>query len=331
VTASDGLAAVVLVGLVAYAVLGGADFGAGLWDLSRRRDQRELVVQAMGPVWEANHVWLIFVVITLFTGFPGAFGALARGLVGPLSVALLGIVLRGAAFVFRQYGAPDDSLGAGRPVRGTVAWARVFAISSLATPYALGTAAGALLDSQVRADGSAGLWAPYLAPLPLVAGLLAVVSCAYLAAVYLTRDAERIGSPELAARLRRRALVCGVAGGALALAALPLLPPAAAGLLGGVGLPAVGVSTVGGALGLVLLWRRWHSLARVAAACAPGGLLVGWAAAMYPWAIPGQVTLADGAAPPVIAGLVLGVLLTGLVTVTPCYLVMLRVLRARPD
>jgi cytochrome d ubiquinol oxidase subunit II len=218
-SAVEGLGLVIFVGLAAYTVLGGADFGAGLWDLSRDRAQRDLVARAMAPVWEANHVWLIFVVITLFTGFPGAFGALSRALVAPVSIALLGIVLRGAAFVFRQYGAPDG----GAPVRGTALWGRVFAVSSLVTPFAFGTAAGALAGGTLRADGSAGLWQPYLTPLPLLAGLLAVVCCAYLAAVYLSRDAERIDSPALVSRFRRRALTTGVLAGALALAALPLL------------------------------------------------------------------------------------------------------------
>ncbi|GAA5166674.1 cytochrome d ubiquinol oxidase subunit II [Pseudonocardia eucalypti] len=324
-TAIDGLGALVLLGLTAYAVLGGADFGAGLWDLSRNRAQRDLVARAMAPVWEANHVWLIFVVITLFTAFPGAFGVLSRVLVGPVSLALLGIVLRGAAFVFRQYGAPYG----GAPVRGTALWGRVFAASSLVTPFALGAAAGALTGGELRVDGSAGLLVPYLRPLPLVAGLLAVACCGYLAAVYLSRDAERIGSAGLVARFRRRALVTGVVAGGLALAALPLLPAGMAGELRGVGLPAVAVSATGGIVGLLLLWRRHHSLARVAAAAAPAGLLGGWALAMHPWVLPGQVALAESAAPPVIAGPVLAILLTGLVIVAPCYVFMLRVLRTR--
>jgi cytochrome d ubiquinol oxidase subunit II len=326
-SAVEGLGLVIFVGLAAYTVLGGADFGAGLWDLSRDRAQRDLVARAMAPVWEANHVWLIFVVITLFTGFPGAFGALSRALVAPVSIALLGIVLRGAAFVFRQYGAPDG----GAPVRGTALWGRVFAVSSLVTPFAFGTAAGALAGGTLRADGSAGLWQPYLTPLPLLAGLLAVVCCAYLAAVYLSRDAERIDSPALVSRFRRRALTTGVLAGALALAALPLLPPALGGELRGVGLPAVLVSASGGVLGLVLLWRRRHGLARIAAACAPVGLLAGWGLGLYPWVLPGQMLLAESAAPPVIAGPVLIVLLTGLAIVAPSYVFMLRVLRAKPD
>ncbi|HEX4253155.1 MAG TPA: cytochrome d ubiquinol oxidase subunit II, partial [Pseudonocardia sp.] len=318
-SAVDGLGLVIFVGLAAYTVLGGADFGAGLWDLSRDRAQRDLVARAMAPVWEANHVWLIFVVITLFTGFPAAFGALSRALVAPVSIALLGIVLRGAAFVFRQYGAPDG----GVPVRGTALWGRVFAVSSLVTPFAFGTAAGALAGGTLRADGSAGLWRPYLAPLPLLAGLLAVTCCSYLAAVYLGRDAERIHSPALVARFRRRALAAGVLAGALALAALPLLPPALGGELRGIGLPAVLVSATGGVLGLVLLWRRRHGPARIAAACAPVGLLAGWALGVYPWVLPGQMLLTESAAPPVIAGPVLIVLLTGLAIVAPSYVYML--------
>lgn len=326
-SAVDGLAVVIFLGLAAYTVLGGADFGAGLWDLSRNRAQRDLVVRAMGPVWEANHVWLIFVVITLFTGFPGAFGVLSRALVAPVSVALLGIVLRGAAFVFRQYGAPDG----GAPVRGTALWGRVFAISSLVTPFAFGAAAGALATGTLHPDGSAGLWRPYLAPLPLLAGALAVTCCAYLAAVYLSRDAERMGSAGLVARFRRRALATGVLAGGLALAALPLLPPELGGQLLGVGLPAMLASAVSGVLGLVLLWRRRHALARVAAAGAPVGLLAGWALGLYPWVLPGRVLLTESAAPPVIAGPVLIVLLAGLAIVAPCYVFMLRTLRTQPD
>ncbi|HZZ47471.1 MAG TPA: cytochrome d ubiquinol oxidase subunit II [Pseudonocardia sp.] len=326
-TAVDGLSVVLLLGLGAYAILGGADFGAGLWDLSRNRAQRDLVVRAMGPVWEANHVWLIFVVITLFTGFPGAFGALSRALVAPLSIALLGIVLRGAAFVFRQYGAPYG----GPPVRGTAVWARVFAVSSLITPFSFGVAAGAIAGGTPRPDGSAGLLRPFIGWLPLVAGLLAVACCAYLAAVFLSRDAERIGAPELVTRLRWRALGSGTVAGALALVALPLAPAWLADQLRGVGLPAVAFSAAGGVVALVLLWRRRYSWARVAAAAAPFGLLSGWAVALHPWVLPGATRLTDAAAPPVIAGPVLVVLLVGLAVVAPGYLCMIRVLRAVPE
>jgi cytochrome d ubiquinol oxidase subunit II len=324
-TAVDGLCVLVLLGLTAYAVLGGADFGAGLWDLTRNPRQRELLVRSMGPVWEANHVWLIFVVITLFSGFPGAFAALSRALVAPVSLALLGIVLRGAAFVFRQYAAPFG----GPPVRGTALWGQVFAMSSLLTPFAFGAAAGAMAGGTLRADGSAGLWAPYLAPLPLLAGLLAVTCCAYLAAVFLARDAERTGDEALVRGFRLRALATGVLAGMLALAALPLLPAALADELRTVGLAAVTVSALGGTVALLLLWRRSYSAARVAAAAAPAGLLWGWAVALYPWVLPGQVALPATATTPASAALILGVLLTGLAIVAPSYVLMLRVLRPR--
>jgi cytochrome d ubiquinol oxidase subunit II len=331
-TATDGLALVLLLGLVAYTVLGGADFGAGLWDLSRHRAQRELVARAVAPVWEANHVWLVFVVITPFTGFPGAFGALSVELVGPLSIALLGIVLRGAAFVFRQYGGADPAIGAGPPVRGTRLWGRVFAVSSLVTPFAFGTAAGALAAGTVR-PGAGGdpteVWRPFLAPLPLLAGTLAVACCGYLAAVYLSRDAERLAAADLVIRFRRRALLTGVAAGGLALAAWPLLPPEVGGALAGAWRPAVGVSVAGGVLGLVLLWRRLYRWARVAAACGPAGLLVGWAACLRADS-PARVLVRASPAPPAIAGPVLAVLLAGLMVIVPCYLAMLRALRARP-
>ncbi|GAA5109414.1 cytochrome d ubiquinol oxidase subunit II [Haloechinothrix salitolerans] len=316
-TTSDVLALLVLAGLTAYTVLGGADFGAGLWDLTRDRRQRDLVVRAMGPVWEANHVWLIFVLIALFSGFPGAFAALSRSLTGPLSIALLGIVLRGAAFAFRQYGAPHG----GPPVRGTALWGRVFAVSSLITPFAFGAAAGGITSGTLRADGSAGFLAPFLAPLPLVAGLLAVAACAFLAAVYLTTDADR-AEPGLVPRLRARALLSGAVAGALALLALPLLPEAFADQLPWV---AVAASVVSGALALELMRRGQFVLARVAAAGAPAALLGGWALALYPWVLPGETALSP--APSATAGLIAGVLIVGLLLVIPSYVFMIRVLR----
>ncbi len=326
-TAADGLMVVLFAGLAAYAVLGGADFGAGLWDLSRNRRQRDLVARAVGPVWEANHVWLIFVVITLFSGFPELFAGLARALAGPLSVALLGIVLRGAAFVFRQYGAPHG----GPAVRGTVLWGRVFAICSLATPFALGTAGAAMLEGGPVADGSAGLWRPFVTPLALLGGLLATACCTYLAAVYLARDAERAGATDLVGRLRRRALGSAAVAGGLAATGLVSLPPHAAAELRGVALPAVAVSAGCGVAALVLLGLRRYSIARIAAAGAPTGLLAGWALAVHPTALTGGPTLAEAAAADSIAGPILGVLLAGLAIVLPSYFVLLRVLRVRSE
>lgn len=164
-----------------------------------------------------------------------------------------------------------------------------------------------------------------------LAGVLAVACCAYLAAVFLGRDAERIGSPRLAGRFRRRAVVSGALAGMLALAALPLLPDFLAGELREVGLPAVALSALGGLLGLLLLWRRRHGPARVAAACGPAGLLAGLAEALYPCVLPGQIRLDQWAAPPAIAGPAPAVLLAGLAIVAPCDAIFLRVVHARPE
>ncbi len=313
-SAALGLALVLLAGLTAYAVLGGADFGAGLWDLfafgSRKHAQRALLEQAMGPVWEANHVWLIFVVITMFSGFPSAFAAISQRLLVPISLALLGIVLRGAAFAFRHYAAPHG----GTPVRGTQLWGRIFAISSLLTPFFLGVAGGELLSG-------AAMWAP----LPLLGGALAVLCCAYLAATYLAADAAGIDDAALANDFRLRAIITGIAAGALALAGLLLIPGSIPVLI----VVASSATRIGSLL--LLRWKR-YSLARVAAATAAATVLWGWAAALYPWVIiPGSsvggLRFLDTAAPPSTAAVVLGVLLAGLAVVTPCYALMLRVLR----
>ncbi len=310
-TAADGLALVILAGLTAYAVLGGADFGAGLWDLlatgRRGSDQRTLIERAMGPVWEANHVWLIFVIIALFSGFPGAFAELSQELLVPISLALLGIVLRGAAFAFRHYGASDG----GAPVRGTLLWGRVFAIMSLLTPFWFGVAGGQLLSGE-----------QLMAPLPLLGGVLAVLCCAYLAATYLAADAAATGDTALANDFRLRAIATGIGSGVLALVGLGLVP-------GTVPLIIVVVSSTARISSLLLLrWRR-YTYARVTAAVAVATVLWGWAAVLHPWVIVGELTLATTAAPPATANIVLAVLLTGLTIVTPCYVLMLALLRPR--
>ncbi|MEN3358101.1 MAG: cytochrome bd ubiquinol oxidase subunit [Mycobacteriales bacterium] len=330
-TAADGVLAAILLGLTAYAILGGADFGGGVWDLlatgPRRDAQRGLIARSMGPVWEANHVWLVFVIIGLFSGFPRAFGVLSRVLVLPLALALLGIVLRGAAFAYRQYGRPDP---AGRAVRGTVVWGRVFAVASTITPFVLGVAGAAVATGQLPADGSAGALAPFRSPLPLLAGALALATCAFLAAVFLCRDAEMArAGPGLVADFRRRALAAAALAGGLALAGLPVMwadAPALAGRFDRAVVPAVG-SVLAGAAALILLWHRRFGAARVAAAAAPTGLLWGWGLAQYPWLAVGAVDVASGAAPPATSTAILVVLATGMILVTPALALLLRMVR----
>jgi len=331
VTAADWVLAAIMLGLTAYAVLGGADFGGGVWDLlatgPRRGAQRALIARSMGPVWEANHVWLVFVVIGLFSGFPRAFGVLSRVLVLPLALALLGIVLRGAAFAYRQYGRPDPS---GQAVRGTVVWGRVFAVASTVTPFVLGVAGAAVATGRLPADGSTGALAPFRSPLALIAGALALATCAFLAAVFLCRDAEVAGAgPALVADFRRRALAAATVAGVLALAALPVMwadAPTLAGRFGRALGPAV-ASVLAGAVALVLLWHHRFGAARIAAAAAPAGLLWGWGLAQYPWLVVGVADVANSAAPPATSAAVLIVLTTGMILVTPALVLLLRVVR----
>src|SRR3989441_10112195 len=208
VTLADWLAGVIFVALNAYAVLGGADFGGGVWDLlafgPRRERQRELIAEAIGPVWEANHVWLILAIVLFFTCFPPAFARLGTLLHIPLSLVLIGIVLRGSAFTFWRYGADEEQRH----------WGVVFAIASLITPFLLGTTAGTIASGAlgeaggVKGDGFYTMYvAPWLNPFPLSVGLFALITFAFLAAVYLTLEAHE---RELQEDFRRRALAAGV-------------------------------------------------------------------------------------------------------------------------
>jgi len=174
VTPLAGASLVALLAIVLYAVFGGADFGGGVWDLlatgPRAREQREAITHAIGPVWEANHVWLIFAIVTLFTCFPLAFADLSVGLFVPLTIALVGIVLRGAAFVFRNYAAGATRLAA--------SWTIVFGVASLLAPFFLGDSAGALATGRYA----------WLSPFALSIGLFGVVLCAQIASVFLLSD-----------------------------------------------------------------------------------------------------------------------------------------------
>jgi cytochrome bd ubiquinol oxidase subunit II len=315
VTAATGILAVIGAGVVAYTLLGGADFGGGVWDLlatgRRAGEQRTLIATTMGPVWEANHVWLIFVLIGLFSGFPTAFGALCRLLAVPMALALLGIVLRGGAFVFRQYGSATD----GTPVLGTVAWGRVFAIASALTPAVLGLCAGA------AATGRLG------GAFPPVAAGLGFTFCAYLAAVYLCREAEVRNQPGLVRDLRRRALAAAAVAGALALVALPVLAhdaPVLSDRLWHRASPLVVLSVLGGAASIVTVVRNRFAIARVFAALAVTSVLVGWGLAAYPYVLPG-LTVAGAAGPPQTQPVILAVLIAGFAVTVPALVLLLRV------
>jgi cytochrome d ubiquinol oxidase subunit II len=288
------VAATLFVGVIAYAVFGGADFGSGFFDLTaggtrRGAELRTLVDHSIGPVWEANHVWLIYVLVMWWTGFPESFAAAMTTLILPLLFALFGIVLRGASFAFRKYA-------------GTLGQARlfgvVFATSSILAPFFLGAAAGGIASGRVPADGYGDLWTSWVNPTSIFGGLIAVGTCAFLAGTFLTADAERSGQHSLAELLRTRSLAVGVVTGVLVFAALvPLLDdaPTLSDGLTGRGAPLIVISGLTGAATLALLWRRTYSPARLTAVAAVVCVVAGWGIGQYPWLLVDEVKIIDAA------------------------------------
>jgi cytochrome d ubiquinol oxidase subunit II len=285
----------VWVALTAYALLAGADFGAGTWDLlagtaTSGKDRRKLIEHVIGPVWEANHVWLIFVLVLLWTCFPAVFAAVASTLWVPLTLAALGIIARGSAFAFRK---AVTTLAQQR------LFGAAFALSSVVTPFFLGAAAGAVAAGRVPPGVAAGDWLrSWTGPVPVLTGLLSVAACSYLAATYLCGDALRLGHE--ADWFRRRSIVVGVLTGVLSLAGLPVVahdaPQLYDGLTSGRGLPLVAASVAAGALSFLLVITRRYLYARVAAGLAVTALLWGWALAQYPDLLPG-LTAREAQAP----------------------------------
>jgi cytochrome d ubiquinol oxidase subunit II len=294
----------VLAGLALYTILGGADFGAGLWQLTtllapgrtpaareRAAQIREHAHHSMGPVWEANHVWLIFVLTVTWTAYPSAFGAIASTLAVPLLLAGIGVIFRGAAYALRA--------GTERP-RELGLIDSVFSAASFLTPFALGTVVGAVASGRVPLGNAAGsLFGSWLNPTSLLVGVLAVVLAAYMAAVYLAADGARHGERDLAERFRTRALIVGVLAGAIALGGLPILHSDThrlfERLLTGPGLVGAVVSGAGGIGTMVLVALRRYDAARVSAALAVAGLIIGWALAQEPLLL-AHLTLAQAAA-----------------------------------
>jgi cytochrome d ubiquinol oxidase subunit II len=290
-------AVLILVGLAAYVVFAGADFGAGLWYLlagpgRRGRAIRDFSYHAMAPVWEANHVWLIFVLVVAWTAYPTAFGSIASTLALPLFVAAVGIILRGTAYALRS-GAPQD-----RETEGATGF--VFGASSILTPLALGAAVGAIASGRVPVGNAEGdLVTSWLNATSLLIGALAVATAGYLAAVYLAGDAVREGKPELARAFRVRALAMGLVAGALAVGGLVVLRedsrPLFDGLTSGAGLAAVLVSALAGLVTLALVRAGRYEPARFSAALAVAAIVAGWGIAQSPDLLPG-LTIEDAAA-----------------------------------
>lgn len=307
-------------GLIAYAVLGGADFGAGVWDLfavgKQAERQRKLINHAIGPVWEANHTWLIFLIVGLFNVFPSAFAALFTALFVPFSIVLIGIVLRGAAFIFSYY-----SVNAQGPFARW--WGRTFSVTSLITPFFLGASAAAVASGKLLApDGTAraDLFASWTSPFALTIGAMAVVLCATLAAVYLTVEARNDKDEELAEQFRLRALVAGavtaVLGGLGLFFSLNDAPTLWSGMLAHA-LPVVIATMIIGLATAVMLYRKQYRLARILIITEAAFLLSSWGLSQYPYIIPPHLTIDNAAnAPNVIITLLIGIGI-GLVILLP--------------
>jgi cytochrome bd ubiquinol oxidase subunit II len=285
-----------LVGLAAYAVLGGADFGAGFWQLlggrsERAREIREHAHHSMGPVWETNHVWLIFVLVVCWTAYPEAFGSLMSTLAVPFFLAGLGIVLRGTAYALR---AATSTMREQRIVE------TVLGIASVLTPFALGAAIGGIASGRVPVGNAEGdVVTSWLNPTSILIGVLAVVTAAHMAAVFLAADAVRVGRADLAEAFRLRALGSGVAAGVVALSGLIVVRDDAElvwdGLTSGEGVAAVLVSGAAGLATLSLVSGRRFEPARYAAAVSVAAIIAGWALAQRPTFLPG-LTIEEAAA-----------------------------------
>lgn len=326
------LAGTLVLALNAYVLLGGADFGGGVWDLlargPRKEAQRQLVAHAIGPVWEANHVWLILAIVLLFTCFPRAFARIAVPLNLPLTGVLIGIVLRGSAFAFRGYGGDRDAVQR--------RWGRVFAVASLVTPLLLGTALGAVAAGAVGTapagtDFAAQYLSPWLAPFPLAVGVFTLACFAFLAATYLTLETP---DGPLREDFRRRALMSGIGVGAAALAALvaagPTAPLMRHGLVGSSwALPFQLTTGVVALSALGALWRRRYALARLAAVCQVSLVLWGWAGSQYPYVVPPDLTIESAAAPVATLRLVLAALVVGALVLVPSLFYLFRVFKTR--
>jgi cytochrome d ubiquinol oxidase subunit II len=292
------VAAILFVVIAAYALFGGADFGGGIWDLlagsaERGAAPRALIEESITPVWEANHVWLVFVLVLLWTAFPPAFAAIFTALFVPLSLSLLGIVLRGAGFAFRHTAQRLHML----QLSGAA-----FAAASLITPFFMGTVVGAVATGQVPVHPAGNVLAAWTSPTAILTGFLFVAACAYISAAFLVLEARRRGHQELTRYFSRRATAAGVLTGALAggtFAELSSSAPHVFAGLTGIALPLVAISIAAGIAVLVMLWLGWYNalFLRATAAIAVATVVWGWGLAQYPYLFPTSLSLAAGSAP----------------------------------
>ncbi len=321
---------VMLAGLILYVLLGGADYGGGMWDLlafgPRARRQREAIASAIGPVWEANHVWLILVVVLLFSAFPPAFAAIMTALHIPMTLILIGIVLRGAAFVFRKYDAQDDVVHR--------RWSTIFGIASFLTPFLLGISLGGLATGAIRVEGDvvlSGFIAGWLTPFAIACGMFTQGMFAFLAATYLTLDTR--DDPALQNDFRLRAIVSGASLAPVALAVFWLARYDAPHLFQGLIRPwapfflaATSICAIGA---LVALYRRTFPVARAAAIAQVTLILLGWAFAQFPYLVPADLTYQAAASPRSVLQAMVWALAAGSLVLLPSLYYLFRTFKSR--
>jgi cytochrome d ubiquinol oxidase subunit II len=313
-----------LVGLVLYTVLGGADFGAGIWQLTAGRGElseriRDHAHDSMAPVWEANHVWLVFVLVVFWTAYPTAFGSIASTLSVPLFLAGIGIVMRGAAYALRS------GIRTPRELRTIDT---VFAVSSLLVPFALGATIGGIASLRVPVGNAAGnLFTSWFNATGIMIGLIAVASAAYLSAVFLAADAVRAGDEELEQAFRLRALIAGILAGGLAVVGVIVLHSDAHrlfdGLVHGGGLVALIVSVLAGVAALQLVLLRRYEPGRYVAAVAVAAIVAGWAIAQEPYLLK-NLTIRQAAAPHDTLVVVIVAVIAGVAILAPSLVLLFR-------
>jgi cytochrome bd ubiquinol oxidase subunit II len=325
------LAGVLMASLNLYALGAGADFGGGVWDMlacgPRERAQRDTIVHAIGPIWEANHVWLILVIVVLFVAFPVAFAALGTALHIPLTAMLVGIVLRGSAFAFRSYGGDDDATQR--------RWGRIFAMASVVTPVMLGVCAGAVASGGIRVrDGrvTTDFVSPWLAAFPFAIGFFTLSLFAFLASVYLTLETD---DRELQDDFRRRALFAAVAVGAMALVSFVLSGSGAPSIRRGLArewwsLPFQAVTGLAAVGAIVAVWVRRFALARGLAMAQVTLILWGWGLAQFPFLIEPDLTFESAAAPNTVLRALVIALAAGALVLGPSLVYLFRVFKASP-
>jgi cytochrome d ubiquinol oxidase subunit II len=326
----DLIGFVMIVSLVFYALGAGADFGGGVWDLlasgPRARRQRELIAHAIGPIWEANHVWLILVIVLLFVAFPPAFAAASIALHIPLAVMLVGIVLRGSAFIFRSHDVQTDEVQRN--------WGRLFAVGSIVAPIMLGTCVGAIASGSIRVDLDTGkvhtnFISQWLAPFPFAIGFWTLALFAFLAAVYLTNEADE---PELREDFRRRALAAGLAVAFMALVSFVLAARGAPLIRSGLSkewwsIPFQVITGLASVSALASVWKRRYQLARVLAMTQIALIIAGWGLAQFPFLIGPDLTFANAVAPDSVLRVLIVALAAGALLLFPSLWYLFRVFK----